>query len=522
MLKLVPISVNHEKIITFDTKIKKTSRLLRAAAKNDVETLRELLDSPKWYKVRDKFGYGLLHIAVKENKKEVFDYLLSIKDFPLEAVNHNNLTALGVVLSGFLGNNVFMSDYFSLELIKKGAELHHICFDGNTLLHCAFYKNFIEVAKLLIEKGVDLNIQNDNGCTPLHMCCYECSDVNLIEGVSMLLCYGADPFIRDHRGFTALDIVIQLRNDKLMAVKENLLYYTLDQYTQYEITDDNLFIVAESPFFYQIVDHVTKVDFHSSTDDHCLALFKMKPEYLRVLIDKFDYVIRQIFLNHSKDCYVGDVNLISIENFNILEESKLKLEMINFLSNFNNSSFIAEIIESGRSESVITELVCYLLSYGMSIHEYHLKMIFHKFGYCELFKILLHMDFKIQMEQRKTRDIMPRLIYDIHFDIQQIIEDPFDCFVEDLQLLLPLYVLSKLKNLYVDGNLLEAKYASIAETVKNQPQIPLLVELARNVFRRYFTRRFHITTSRQFYTMLKLLPISVNHERIITYETKLY
>ncbi|RZC38524.1 Ank 4 domain containing protein, partial [Asbolus verrucosus] len=327
--------------ITITFQIKKRSRLLMTVVQNDVETLRELLDSPKWYKVKDKYGYGLLHIAVLRENKEVFDYLLSIKDFPLEAVD-NNMTALVIALSGFVSNDIFMN-----------------------------------------------------------------------------------PLIRDHKGFTALDMVIQLRNDKLMPVKENLLYYTLDQYTQYTITADNLLMVAESPFFYQIVDHVAKVDFHSSTDDHCFALFKMKPEYLRVLIEKFDYVIKQIFLNYSEYYYFGDFKLISIENFNILEESKLKLEMISFLSNFNNSSFITNIIESGRSESVITELVCYLLSYGMRIDEKHFEMIFQKFGYCELFKILLHMDIETQMEQRKISNIMPRLIYDIHFDIQQIIEDPF-------------------------------------------------------------------------------------------------
>ncbi|XP_063903549.1 uncharacterized protein LOC135122981 isoform X2 [Zophobas morio] len=49
--------------------IKKKSRLICAVLHNQVEILRDLLDSPKWYNVHDSWGYSLLQIAARQERR---------------------------------------------------------------------------------------------------------------------------------------------------------------------------------------------------------------------------------------------------------------------------------------------------------------------------------------------------------------------------------------------------------------------------------------------------------------------
>lgn len=49
-----------------------------------------------------------------------------------------------------------------------------------------------------------------------------------------------------------------------------------------------------------------------------------------------------------------------------------------------------------RNESVVTKHFCYLLSYGLEVVEFHLHIIYLKFNFCVLFKILLHIDIRKQ------------------------------------------------------------------------------------------------------------------------------
>ncbi|KAJ3617547.1 hypothetical protein MTP99_007260 [Tenebrio molitor] len=44
--------------------IKKRSRLIAALAQNTVDVFKELLDSPRWYNVKDRYGYNLMQIAI--------------------------------------------------------------------------------------------------------------------------------------------------------------------------------------------------------------------------------------------------------------------------------------------------------------------------------------------------------------------------------------------------------------------------------------------------------------------------
>jgi ankyrin repeat protein len=73
--------------------------------------------------------------------------------------------------------------------------------EGWTPLHNAASNDYLNVVKLLLEHGADPNIQDNDGETPLHSAVKGCH----VDVVRVLLDHGADLTIRDKKGRTPLD-----------------------------------------------------------------------------------------------------------------------------------------------------------------------------------------------------------------------------------------------------------------------------------------------------------------------------
>ena len=70
------------------------------------------------------------------------------------------------------------------------------------LFDAAARGDLAEVKRLLIDCGLDPNVRNNDGWTPLHSAAYRC----YIEVVRVLLEHRADPTIRNNEGRTPLEL----------------------------------------------------------------------------------------------------------------------------------------------------------------------------------------------------------------------------------------------------------------------------------------------------------------------------
>ncbi|TPP59183.1 Ankyrin-2 [Fasciola gigantica] len=85
---------------------------------------------------------------------------------------------------------------------------------GNTALHIASLAGHIDIVKLLMEYGANVNAQSQNGFTPLYMAAQE----NHVEVVNHLLNNGANPALSTEDGFTPLAVALQQGHDRVVAI----------------------------------------------------------------------------------------------------------------------------------------------------------------------------------------------------------------------------------------------------------------------------------------------------------------
>ena len=173
---------------------------------------------PKTHRIR----FTALIFACLQMNSEIVKLLLKAN------ANPNQENALALMIAAEQG-------YLDIiqQLLKYGADPNSISnIDGSTALHYvlqslteSLHKDNKEntsikltIIQQLIEKGANINIQNEDGLTVLMMA----TDEGLSEIVELLLQNGADPNIHGDKGWTALMCACSHGNSK---VAKNLLRY---------------------------------------------------------------------------------------------------------------------------------------------------------------------------------------------------------------------------------------------------------------------------------------------------------
>jgi ankyrin repeat protein len=214
---------------------------LHIAAENGKfkEIDRLLLDKGTDINAQDKYGDTPLHAASEKGHLKVIELLVSkgasiiprnsLDNTPLdEAILYGNLEACNLLLE--LGASVYDSKALNHSLqtattqgqvqvvnsiinliVNKGININAQDDKGNTLLHIAYLNAHVEVLKILMEKGADTNVKNEKGNTPLHVATdsilcssYRCP--GYVEVCKLLIQNGTKLDAQNNQGLTPIEL----------------------------------------------------------------------------------------------------------------------------------------------------------------------------------------------------------------------------------------------------------------------------------------------------------------------------
>lgn len=99
---------------------------------------------------------------------------------------------------------------------ESGFDINSNSFDGSNLLCLASGSGCVKVVEFLIEKGADVNIQDNEGRTPLHLAVIIPGQNTYIA--EMLLNKGAEVDIQDNEGKTPLDYAISIGREEVIEI----------------------------------------------------------------------------------------------------------------------------------------------------------------------------------------------------------------------------------------------------------------------------------------------------------------
>jgi ankyrin repeat protein len=153
--------------------INKETPLMLACKKNAKPIVELLISRGADVNHRNKNGetalIWTLNYSDKENKTKRIGHL-EVARVLIECGTDLRLTNECNQNAAFLSIQRNNRQIFEMLIATDSFDLNHQYYNGNTLLHyVCFYDRKETYAELLIDKGVDLNIQNEDGKTPLDL-----------------------------------------------------------------------------------------------------------------------------------------------------------------------------------------------------------------------------------------------------------------------------------------------------------------------------------------------------------------
>jgi len=168
-------------------------RMTKAVQFDDLAEVKKLIAAGVSPNLLVKGGNPLTVYAVREKSKQTLDYLIGLKGVD---VDHPNLSGETVLMMTSLYG---MLPEVKVLVDKRGAEINK---SGWTPLHYACTEGHLAVADYLLSKGAKVDALSESDTTPLMMA-VRSGNIRLVR---LFLDRGADLQIRNHQGFSAIDV----------------------------------------------------------------------------------------------------------------------------------------------------------------------------------------------------------------------------------------------------------------------------------------------------------------------------
>lgn len=189
------IAVNGFLVARIDPNVKDDNgdtALTAAAGRGDLKIVQALTQGGADVNAKGRYGWTACLLALDGDRNQVTDFMLTQPNLDLKAETPNRMSAL--MLSVW-----HQRDDVVRKLLQRGADVNHQDEDGDTAVHGgAFYAN-AKILQMLLDGKANPNIKNKLGGTALMWA----ASYGHEEIVRMLLDRGADPRIRDVDGVTA-------------------------------------------------------------------------------------------------------------------------------------------------------------------------------------------------------------------------------------------------------------------------------------------------------------------------------
>jgi ankyrin repeat protein len=167
----------------------------KAAKFDDISTVKALVSKGVSPNTVDSKGDPMLILAIWDKSNNVITYLISNKSTDVDLSNKSGETPL--MIASINGNMPVVKSLVE----QRQAQINHI---GWTPLHYAASRGQMEVAEYLILKGATIDSLSQSNTTPLMMAVISGNE-SLIK---LLLDKGANLKLRNDQGFSAIDIAI--------------------------------------------------------------------------------------------------------------------------------------------------------------------------------------------------------------------------------------------------------------------------------------------------------------------------
>ncbi|KAF7311992.1 26s proteasome non-atpase regulatory subunit 10 [Mycena indigotica] len=151
-----------------------------AAQNNQLHVVRSLVtESPKLINAIDADERTALHWAASSGAKDIVRFLID-KDAQIDVVDNMGWSPLHIAVSAghdevvqeLVGAGADVNKFSVISPISSTTRVFNVCFRKNgkgiTPLHYAASKSRIDIGKLLISRGADINAKDNANQVPLH------------------------------------------------------------------------------------------------------------------------------------------------------------------------------------------------------------------------------------------------------------------------------------------------------------------------------------------------------------------